>query len=704
MVEFHYRQYRCESKDPLNCAHAQQQRSLEQDTRTCGKCGFPAMMLPQEKIRGSQGTYEITQWLGSRGMGRLYAAVELPDDRPVVVREYVLPHQSFNSSESRLRKQAFMQLAHLDLADGRSQDVRLVLPQEAIADPREERCYLVTSGILNAAPTLNQQLVERGTMTGKQVRRVLEQVLQSLDCLNSQKFRLHNGQVQTGLTHGNLSLDTLLFMPATHPSTNPWGEDFQIYLVDLALWEFLFAPPTTLLVEPAIAEDLSALGHIAFYLLSGSAIDPTTKQPLDPKTSSDFPTVSPGLKDFILRLGGLGVPFNSYAAARQALLKLPPESRLKNAESPLSLERGERSTQKFPWKTGLLWLVLALLAGWLGWWLWGLLQSRSSTETGKSLCCIQNVTGIPPGDYAYTTNTPSLGSYVLRQPNLVEWGKTLEQALLQQQPKLVLRHTPEQSTEAALERVRSRRAEFFVTSLVNDITPDFRAKSVAYDGLIVFVPFSYARRDDSLPQFLQGQISIDQLRRFYTGEITNWRQIGGPNLPVKLYIPPDPEAVKIFEQQVLRDERSIALFRNLRSTIVQQPTSATLRQVIQEFENNQVGAIAFGSLSQVFGQCAVYPLALTQGNQKAVQPLIQADGQPITPQTNLCAAKGSYDRNVSAFQTGRYPLSYPLAIVFPSDNRRLPVGEKFAEMLQTDEGQQLLSRTGVVPLRTIPKP
>jgi ABC-type molybdate transport system substrate-binding protein len=43
-----------------------------------------------------------------------------------------------------------------------------------------------------------------------------------------------------------------------------------------------------------------------------------------------------------------------------------------------------------------------------------------------------------------------------------------------------------------------------------------------------------------------------------------------------------------------------------------------------------------------------------------------------------------------------------LPVVYPRDNSRPPVGAKFAEMLQTQEGQQMLSKTGLIPLQPLP--
>jgi len=119
------------------------------------------------------------------------------------------------------------------------------------------------------------------------------------------------------------------------------------------------------------------------------------------------------------------------------------------------------------------------------------------------------------------------------------------------------------------------------------------------------------------------------------------------------------------------------------------PTFETLRQVIRDFEERNVGAVSFASISRVFGQCSVYPLAIKEGNNPAVPPLITIDRKAVTPNTDLCNEKGNYTPDYEAFITGRYPL----------DNRRPPVGDRFAAMMTTAEAQKLLQRAGLIPLQ-----
>ncbi|HEY9599400.1 MAG TPA: substrate-binding domain-containing protein, partial [Cyanophyceae cyanobacterium] len=682
-----YPKYHCPKGNPLACDIPQQTIEQQPEAKYCSQCGFPGLLVPETKVRGNRGIYEIESFLGYRGKGRLYQAIQLQDSQPVVIKEYLLPNRYFNQSETKARKEAFVRLASIDLADGRVQDVRLITPLEAIADPNEERCYVVTKGNLDTSPTLATYLAYNGPMTGLQVYGVLNQVLQSLEFLHEQKYLLASGLVQQGLYHGNLSLDSLLISPNF--------QGFFIYLCDLSLWENRFNPPLAPLPFDSPIQDLKDLGYIAFHLLAGRTIDPVTKQPLNPRDQSHWPAVKPELKTFILNLCGVGlVNYETAEIARKALLKLPMEREMAPPfVVPLVPEPEEKKAKRFRRLRLWIGIILALLLmGLLIWFIFYRNRQVSPALSDPLPCCIKQVSGVPSGTYTYTGEKDSTWSYVERQDNLITLGKTFGEELQQRQPKLKLIYQPEPTTADAIAKVQSGEAQFAVTSLASNLGVDLVAKEFARDALVVFVPFSYAKRENSLPQALQGKISFEQLRQLYTGKITKWNQLDRqfPNLPVKLYIPSEDEAVAIFEQRVLQDSQSIQAFRNLieqgkpsnqqftsNLAITQMPTFGMLREIISGFEDNNFGAISFGTISKVFGQCSVYPLDIIAPNQSPVSPLIHNDGTPVTPQTDLCNDKGNYEPNLDVLMTQQYPLAYSLAVVYPRDNRRELVGQKY---------------------------
>lgn len=698
LFEPFYKEYRCSRNAPLSCDQPRQTLQQVPGAKFCLECGFPVNLPEKAEIRGSRGTYQVISFLGSRGMGRLYSGIQLNDSQPVVIKEYLLPTRCFNAEEARQRKETFIRVAGVSPADGRTQDFRLISPWEAIADQQEERCYLVTKGNLEASQTLSDYLMKKGAMTALQVREVLNQALQTLQFLHSQKLRLPSGQVRQGLPHGNISLDSVLI------SEN--NQQFYIYLCDLASWERLFDSPLAQPSNPKPEEDLVALGRVAFYLWVGRVANHTSGQ-LDPRDAQQWPNSDDHLKRFLYRLIGLDTtPFDSAEAARQALLQLPKEGQANNLAS-VAREQKEKG-----FRTPLLILgviALLLVGGGLWYFLWRgrVTQAGNFGSFNQLLPSFSDVNGVPAGNFAYTGENNGTWSFVLRTKP--ESQSTLQELLTKPKPDVDAQfiYQPESSTDVKttsvpIDTVRKGKVNFALTSLVSSLTDDLDSEKVAYDGLLVFVPFS--KKDQNLPKALQGQISLDQLRQLYTGKITNWQQLGGPDLPVKLYAPTEPEAVRLFQQRVLKDDpQQIASFQALTESgkVTQQSTSETQKHIVSEFDDGESGGISFGILSKTWNQCQGYPLALVDGNKPASQALFQPNGQPLNPSSaTLCDKINRPD--VQTFVTDSYPLGYPLVVVYPKDNSLPPAGPKFVELLKTRQGQILLRKAGLVPLQPVP--
>ncbi|MBP0017454.1 MAG: substrate-binding domain-containing protein [Cyanobacteria bacterium SBLK] len=723
-----YTAYRCIRSNPFICEWQKKTREDDPEATHCSRCNFLLELPPEGRILGMRGTYQIEDYFKPRNQGRLYRAIDLSDREPVVIKEYVLPKRYFSRNETRFRQTNFINFTGIDLADGRYQDVRIISPTDAIAPTGEERCYLITKGTLETYPDLAGYISETGALSQQQVRVALTQILQTLEFLHGQKFRLPNGILRQGMIHGNICLESLLLVPTF--------QGFYIYLTDPSLWENLFIPPARTKEEISVERDLYNLGLVAFYLLAGRSTDPKTNRPLDPGYDENWPEMNAEFKHYILSLIGLTpLEFTSAAEARRELLKLPPVEEATQVEKP----EGEEEKKPKKRKGGKVWLFLGSLLGIsliivLIWYLMNRFRRPLRRGETPPTCCIEQVAGLNPGKYTFSGERYGVWSYIWLQKNLIAKGRSLEEEVLRRvngkpevpadsnaeetagsvpipEPEYNLIYTPAPTASEAIAKIRNFEADFAVSSLFRHLGIDVWFERFAYDAIAVYVSFSYAERQDSLPEKLRGRITFDQLRDLYTGEITNWKEIGGPDLAVKLYIPDDEEAVTIFEQRVLQTEDAIAAFRDLielnveRSAVSTQitrlSTFKTFNAVIQDFEDRQIGAIAFGSLSKVFGQCSVYPLAIANNETPPVSPMMMRNGSPITPQTDLCNEKGSYFLNSQVIREKRYPLSYALAVVYPRDNRRMPIGLTFIDLLKTIEAQTLLMEAGLVPIEDI---
>lgn len=703
----HYHQYRCTVGNPLSCSQA------DAGISRCEQCYFPARLSVETRLTGKQGQYQITASLGRRGIGRLYAATRLGAEQPVVVQEYLLPERYFSPAEQKQYQDAFTGLAGLALADGRTQDMRIVAPLEAINDPSGERSYLVSPAV-DGVPTLNQACAQRGPFSSDAVMGVLNQVLQTLAFLHQQKFALPTGQVQTGIVHGNLSLDSLLWV-----DDDKGDKDLipgYVYLTDFALWEKLFDPALADRGQFQPDQDLAALGQVAFFLLNGATID-DQGQGLNPRLSSDWPDdVDPPLQFFIQQLLGIESPFASAEAARRALLALPPRSVVSQVEQ----RAAKVEPVKRPWyRRYLPILVTAVLLATLGSVAWLVLRSRrpSFAETLLPPCCLDAVDAVPTGDYTYAIPRSAywyapfraVDPADLTDPSLAEsWFGQLAAV----HPELLFNVAVERDVASAIAAVQSGEADFTLVPLTAPLPPDITATIIAYDSLVPVVAFSYPDRKKGLPDELNGRLTMAQLAQIYEGTLDSWDALQATALPIRRYWVADPTAQQILIDQVLLPETagfeggsSAAGLSEAQpsaeiafSGLAQPqalPALPMLRQILQDFENETVGSIGISPLSQAMGQCSVYPLALTKAGN-TVSPLVFDTGAAVTPNSDLCDRKGSYFPNATALRNGDYPLAYPLAVVYPFDNTRSDIGKTVARLLLTQDSQQYLSSLGLV--------
>jgi serine/threonine protein kinase len=394
-------------------------------------------ILPTDiEIRGGRrGKYRVEKCLKDGETVRLYQGIQVENNKPILIKEYLLTDRDFNQKEAKERKEKFEKLASLNLKNGVGQDFRLISPWDAIAPSNEKRCYLIFEQPVHNSLTLREYLLKSGAMTPHQVRGVLDQVLQTLWFLHSHRLRTFDDDIEQGLPHGYLSLDSLLIASSSQPSALDKPQFF-IYVADLALWEDLFKPPTAKFSERSPKQDLIDLGYVSFYLLWGTTVDPDTAQPLNPKFEQHWPEFKDArLNKFIHRLLGIDQPFKTAFEARKELLA--PLSR--ELETPLDVtaeaDSLEEDTQK---SSSLFRLVLTIiLFGFLG----GLLlqimvrlrQPLSQVEqlvfNSSEPCCLAQIEQVPTETVTYITEADGMWSYILNTVSLVSYNKTFVEEL-----------------------------------------------------------------------------------------------------------------------------------------------------------------------------------------------------------------------------------------------------------------------------------
>jgi len=183
-------------------------------------------------------------------------------------------------------------------------------------------------------------------------------------------------------------------------------------------------------------------------------------------------------------------------------------------------------------------------------------------------------------------------------------------------------------------------------------------------------------------------LTLEQLQGIYTGQITNWQEVGGPNLAIVPYSRDleDGGTVKFFKNNVLGGE---AFGSNVQSI---DTTTLALREV----SANQ-GAIYYASAPEVVPQCSVKTLPLGREGEPLVPPY-EGDS-PVSQE--VCENQGIRDElNAAAFQTANYPITRSLfVIVKKDDSMGEEAGKAYANLLLTEEGQKSLEEAGFVRIR-----
>jgi phosphate transport system substrate-binding protein len=187
---------------------------------------------------------------------------------------------------------------------------------------------------------------------------------------------------------------------------------------------------------------------------------------------------------------------------------------------------------------------------------------------------------------------------------------------------------------------------------------------VALDALVFFT-----HPDISIPG-----LSVDQLKDIYKGKLTNWRQVGGPDLPIVPFVR-NPKASSLLDDLLGQETDQFSS----KVQFIRDQTEAIRKA------SSTPGGISFGGSGTIVGQRTVRPLAVAKANsQEYVQPFID-NGKRI---------------NGAAIRDGSYPMGRRFFIVFRQDGTIDQLaGEAYANMLLTKEGQQIVEKAGLVSLR-----
>ena len=177
-------------------------------------------------------------------------------------------------------------------------------------------------------------------------------------------------------------------------------------------------------------------------------------------------------------------------------------------------------------------------------------------------------------------------------------------------------------------------------------------------------------------------LTLAQIKDIYTGQATNWNQVGGPNLPIVPISRTNSGTVQYFQEAVLKDEPFASSIKSVSTT-----TEAI------RFVSTTPGAIYYASAPEIVGQCTVTPLPIGTSISQLVAPY----QSPYVAPENCPAQRNQL--NLSTLQSQTYPLIRPLYVIIRKDGQPAEqAGAAYAQLLQTQQGEELLDKAGFVPL------
>jgi phosphate transport system substrate-binding protein len=204
-------------------------------------------------------------------------------------------------------------------------------------------------------------------------------------------------------------------------------------------------------------------------------------------------------------------------------------------------------------------------------------------------------------------------------------------------------------SSAGIQAVRTEAAQVGMSSRA--LMPDERdliAVPIAYDAIAIVVH----------PRNPVANLSIDQIKRIFSGQMTNWSEAGGRNHPITLVTREEGSGTRESFQHLLMGKTEISL-----AALVQDSNGA-IRQVIAD-DPNAIGYISLG---------------LVNNQVKA----LKIDG---------------VEANVENIKKGRYMFVRPFLFVFKTHPQGL--AKNFLDYILSPEGQKLLVQEGLVSATTL---
>ncbi|MDF5716122.1 MAG: substrate-binding domain-containing protein [Rhizonema sp. NSF051] len=201
------------------------------------------------------------------------------------------------------------------------------------------------------------------------------------------------------------------------------------------------------------------------------------------------------------------------------------------------------------------------------------------------------------------------------------------------------------------------------------------ARQVGIDAIAVVVN----------PSLSVSSLTIKQLQQIYQGQITNWKLLGGPDLPIT----PFSQLREDADTVVFSGEKNFALPAS--SPNLQYINSATeaLRLI-----NKTPGGLYYGSARALVPQCMVKALSLSVTSTSAIPPYLE----PLVPPQQCPHQRNQI--NTTAIKNGSYPITSKLYVIIKQNKGKSEqAGDAYTKLLLTNQGQEAIERSGFIGVR-----
>ncbi|TVP55427.1 MAG: phosphate ABC transporter substrate-binding protein [Nodularia sp. (in: Bacteria)] len=159
----------------------------------------------------------------------------------------------------------------------------------------------------------------------------------------------------------------------------------------------------------------------------------------------------------------------------------------------------------------------------------------------------------------------------------------------------------------------------------------------------------------------KGGLTIEQLRLIFLGQITNWSEVGGPNLPIKVINRSRDSGTHSFFQEAVLSGKPFAPDGGNFTTVEKDETTPILRALGND-------GISYSTVTQI-------------ENQQTVR-IIPINGMSPTDKALV--------------KNGTYPISRVVYLAVP--RKTSPAVKQFVELALSPPGQQAVERAGFIPL------